>query len=119
MKKFLSVILTLAMVLSLTACAGGSNTTTAAPEPQSTAAPAQTTAAPAQTTAAPAQTTAAPAQTTAAPQETTAEPQPEVEKVFRMASGSLCGTANPTMMNSPETDLVNFEQALLYRWFPK
>ncbi len=119
MKKLLSVILALAMVLSLTACAGGSNTTTAAPEPQSTAAPAQTTAAPAQTTAAPAQTTAAPAQTTAAPPETTAEPEPAKEKIMRVASGSLCGTANPTMMNSPETDLVNFEQALLYRWFPK
>jgi len=112
------MLLALAMVLSLAACGGSQDATTPAPQ-QTTAAPQQTTAAPKGTTAAPQQTTAAPQQTSAAPAEpTTQEPVAHVEKTLRVASSSLCGTANTTMLNSPESDLTNFEQGLLYRWFP-
>ena len=67
MKRIISVLLVMVMMLSVAAC--GSNTatttTTAAP-PATTAAPAVTTAAPAVTTAAPAPSTAAPAPATTA-----------------------------------------------------
>ena len=64
MKKILSGVLVLAMVLSLAGCAGGADETTAAAE--------ETTAAAEETTAAAEETTAAAEETTAAAEETTA-----------------------------------------------
>lgn len=72
MKKLLTMILALAMVLSLAACGGQSNPTTQAPTTTAKATDAPTT--PAPTTPAP--TTPAPT-TTAAPTEAPTEPAPE------------------------------------------
>ncbi len=74
MKKILSGVLVLAMVLSLAGCAGGADETTAAAE--------ETTAAAEETTAAAEETTAAAEETTAAAEETTAADDADAAEVM-------------------------------------
>ncbi len=81
MKKPLSLLLTLAMILSLAACGGGGDSTAADTVPSTTAAPAPS-------------STAAPA-TTKAPETTEPEPEPEPEYVYKDAVTSLPEAWNP------------------------
>ncbi len=120
-KRIVSLILAAVMVFGLTACGGGSSTTTVAPQPeQTTQAPATTTKAP-DATQAPATTTKAP-DTTKTP-ETTPEPTteaPEDTRVRRTVNfiGSNVATFNPLLANSAEDTFQTFTGARPYRKFP-
>ena len=93
MKKFLSILLSATMVMSLAACKGGSSSTTA-------------------TTAAPAQTTAASAKEEAPAGEKTPAPEKAAEAVERTghAVGGVCPFANPEGVKTYlDTSLRRFE----------